>query len=57
MSQNNRQLRRYHLRLSQSTPATPGQPEKLPVMLPVAVGLIDPVTGESIPMEISPVST
>ncbi|WP_170434680.1 aminopeptidase N [Ruegeria arenilitoris] len=30
----------YTLTLSQSTPATPGQPEKLPQVIPVAVGLL-----------------
>ena len=52
VSENNRKLRRYHLSLSQSTPATPGQPEKLPLLLPVSVGLLDPVTGESIPIKL-----
>ncbi|MFC7607756.1 aminopeptidase N [Teichococcus aestuarii] len=33
---------RYTLTLSQSTPPTPGQPEKLPVPIPVAMGLIGP---------------
>ncbi|WP_170340941.1 aminopeptidase N [Ruegeria arenilitoris] len=32
----------YTLTLSQSTPATPGQPEKLPQVIPVAVGLLGP---------------
>ncbi|WP_170508830.1 aminopeptidase N [Ruegeria arenilitoris] len=32
----------YTLTLSQSTPPTPGQPEKLPQMIPVAVGLLGP---------------
>ena len=52
VSENNRKLRRYHLSLSQSTPATPGQPEKLPLLLPVSVGLLDPVTGQSIPIKL-----
>ncbi|MCQ4162527.1 aminopeptidase N [Roseomonas sp. GC11] len=34
--------RRYTLTLSQSTPPTPGQPEKLPVPIPVAFGLLAP---------------
>lgn len=33
---------RYTLTLAQSTPPTPGQPEKLPVPIPVAMGLIGP---------------
>ncbi|HJV27219.1 MAG TPA: aminopeptidase N [Aromatoleum sp.] len=32
--------RSYRLTLGQQTPATPGQPEKLPLVIPVAVGLI-----------------
>jgi aminopeptidase N len=32
--------RRYELTLSQSTPATPGQPDKAPLVIPVAMGLI-----------------
>jgi aminopeptidase N len=32
----------YTLHLAQSTPATPGQPEKLPFHLPVRMGLIGP---------------
>ncbi|MEQ8800400.1 MAG: DUF3458 domain-containing protein, partial [Haliea sp.] len=34
------QARRYTLTLSQSTPATPGQPDKVPLMIPVALGLL-----------------
>jgi aminopeptidase N len=34
------QARTYELRLVQSCPATPGQPEKLPFHIPVAVGLL-----------------
>tara|TARA_R110001583_G_scaffold11650_2_gene52502 strand:+ start:3291 stop:5915 length:2625 start_codon:yes stop_codon:yes gene_type:complete len=33
---------RYSLHFSQSCPATPGQPRKLPFLIPVAVGLLDP---------------
>ncbi|PWC30194.1 aminopeptidase N [Teichococcus aestuarii] len=33
---------RYTLTLSQSTPPTPGQPDKQPVPIPVAMGLIGP---------------
>ncbi|WP_170441964.1 aminopeptidase N [Ruegeria arenilitoris] len=32
----------YTLTLSQSTPPTPGQPEKLPQVIPVAMGLLGP---------------
>lgn len=38
--------RRYTLRLSQRTPATPGQPEKRPLPIPVAMGLLGPNGGE-----------
>ncbi|MDR1708129.1 MAG: aminopeptidase N, partial [Candidatus Accumulibacter sp.] len=34
--------RRYTLTLAQSCPPTPGQPEKAPYLIPVAVGLIGP---------------
>ncbi|WP_170340330.1 aminopeptidase N [Ruegeria arenilitoris] len=36
----------YTLTLSQSTPPTPGQPEKLPQVIPVAVGLLGPNGNE-----------
>ena len=36
----------YTLTLSQSTPPTPGQPNKLPQVIPVAVGLLGPNGGE-----------
>ena len=32
--------RRYTLTLSQSCPATPGQPDKLPFVIPVTLGLV-----------------
>jgi aminopeptidase N len=32
--------KKYSITLSQSTPATPGQPEKKPVVIPVSVGLL-----------------
>ena len=38
--------RRYTLTLSQATPATPGQPDKQPLVLPVAMGLLGPDGGE-----------
>jgi aminopeptidase N len=34
--------RRYRLTLTQSCPPTPGQPEKLPYLIPVAIGLVGP---------------
>jgi aminopeptidase N len=36
------------LACSQHTPATPGQSDKLPVVIPLAVGLLDPVTGKDL---------
>ena len=33
--------KKYTLELSQSTPATPGQPTKLPFHIPVKVALLD----------------
>ncbi|WP_040613336.1 aminopeptidase N [Teichococcus cervicalis] len=38
--------RRYTLTLSQAIPPTPGQPEKLPVPIPVAFGLLAPDGAE-----------
>ena len=38
----------YKLTLSQSTPPTPGQPEKLPFHIPVVVGLLDAATGAEV---------
>ncbi len=43
---------RYVLELSQSTPATAGQPDKKPVVIPVAVGLIGP-DGEDLPLRLA----
>jgi len=42
----------YHLTLAQSTPPTPGQPEKEPLVIPVAVGLIGP-DGEDLPLRLA----
>lgn len=43
-------LRRcYELTLTQSTPATPGQPDKAPLHIPVAVGLLD-AEGRELPL-------
>ncbi|WP_374488227.1 aminopeptidase N [Zoogloea sp.] len=41
----------YTLRLSQHTPATPGQPDKLPLHIPVALGLIGP-DGQDLPLQL-----
>jgi len=44
--------RSYTLELSQSTPATPGQPDKLPVHIPVALGLLGP-DGQDLPLRLA----
>ena len=44
--------RTYTLELSQHTPATPGQPEKLPFHIPFALGLIG-ADGRDIPLRFS----
>ena len=44
-------LKTYSLTLSQSCPPTPGQPEKLPFHIPVAVGLLD-AEGNDMPLMI-----
>ena len=38
----------YTLTIGQSTPPTPGQPDKAPLVVPVAVGLLDPSSGEEV---------
>ncbi len=43
--------RRYALKLRQTCPATPGQPEKLPFHIPMAVGLLD-AKGGDIPLQL-----
>ncbi|PKP83955.1 MAG: aminopeptidase N, partial [Alphaproteobacteria bacterium HGW-Alphaproteobacteria-2] len=40
---------RYTLHLRQDTPPTPGQPEKAPQVIPVAVGLLSPNGDEVVP--------
>jgi aminopeptidase N len=45
------QARRYALRLKQTTPPTPGQPEKLPLHIPFAMGLLDP-EGQDLPLRL-----
>ncbi|MDT8311954.1 MAG: DUF3458 domain-containing protein, partial [Methylophaga sp.] len=42
----------FTVTLSQSTPATPGQNEKLPVLMPVAMGLVDN-QGNSLPLQLA----
>ena len=41
----------YTLKLRQTCPATPGQPEKLPFHIPMAVGLLD-ANGRDIPLQL-----
>jgi aminopeptidase N len=43
---------RYRLELRQSTPPTPGQPEKLPLHIPVAVGLVGR-SGRELPLRLA----
>ena len=43
--------RRYRLTLQQTTPPTPGQPDKLPLHIPVAVGLLDS-QGRDLPLQL-----
>lgn len=42
----------YTLTLSQTTPSTPGQPDKLPQVIPVAVGLLGPNGDEVRPTQV-----
>ena len=42
----------YRIRLSQSCPPTPGQQDKEPLHIPVAVGLLDP-QGEDLPLQLA----
>ncbi|WP_038093821.1 aminopeptidase N [Acidihalobacter prosperus] len=42
---------RYTLRLSQSCPPTPGQPEKLPFLIPLRMGLVGP-DGADLPLRL-----
>jgi len=41
----------FTLRLAQSTPPTPDQPDKLPLTIPVALGLLGP-DGEELPLQL-----
>lgn len=40
--------REYRLEVSQSCPATPGQPSKEPFVIPLAMGLLDASTGKEV---------
>ena len=42
----------YRLTLKQRTPATPGQPEKLPLQIPVRVGLLNNA-GDDLPLKLA----
>ena len=44
--------RRYRLRIAQRTPPTPGQPDKQPLVIPVALGLLDP-DGAELPLRLA----
>ncbi|WP_447045102.1 aminopeptidase N [Vreelandella sp. H-I2] len=39
---------KYHLTLRQRTPATPGQPDKLPLHIPVRMGLVGTKSGQDL---------
>ena len=41
----------YHLTVTQSTPATPGQPDKAPFHMPLLVSLLSPSLGEPLAVE------
>jgi aminopeptidase N len=47
--------RRYTLNLSQSCPATPGQPHKEPFVIPIELGLVGP-DGRDLPLRLAPES-
>lgn len=42
----------FTVTLTQTSPATPGQSEKLPLLIPVAMGLVD-IAGNSLPLQLS----
>ncbi len=42
----------YRLTLRQRTPATPGQPEKAPLHIPVRMGLVGSKTGRDLPLKL-----
>jgi aminopeptidase N len=43
----------YTLSLTQSCPPTPGQPHKEPFVIPMALGLIHPATGQDMPLQMA----
>jgi len=43
----------YHLRLSQRTPPTPGQPDKLPLHIPIRMGLVGTKSGRDLTLTLS----
>ncbi|KFF49944.1 aminopeptidase N [Gammaproteobacteria bacterium MFB021] len=43
----------YHLRLSQRTPATPGQSEKLPLHVPIRLGLVGTKSGHDLTLKLA----
>jgi aminopeptidase N len=45
-----RAAKTYALKLSQRVPPTPGQPDKLPMHIPVALGLIGRTSGKPLPL-------
>ncbi|MGH7042846.1 MAG: aminopeptidase N, partial [Acetobacteraceae bacterium] len=44
--------RRYTLSVTQRTPPTPGQPDKAPLVIPLALGLLDP-NGAALPLRLA----
>ncbi len=46
------QARTYTLRLKQSCAATPGQPDKLPFVMPVAMGLLSAADGSALGLQL-----
>jgi aminopeptidase N len=43
----------YTLSFQQSCPATPGQSEKLPFVIPMTLGLLNPATGPDMPLQLA----
>jgi aminopeptidase N len=43
----------YRLTIKQSTPPSPGQPTKEPFHIPIRVGLMNPKTGQDMPLELA----
>ena len=43
--------RTYTLTVAQATPPTPGQPDKQPLHIPLALGLLDPA-GQPLPLRL-----